>query len=227
MKRVFICAALCATVACNTVREPAAVESVVAYTRVGDVNNVMIDAIEIRVSNPKSIKHLTAEDFDLVGNIPDGFVDPATGDMLVEYADDGIVLTRDKATLHIKANPFNLDGKRNFGKPSKPWALRCKADSNLNITLAQVTERRTSTIDDCIKGEFTYAGITREYILHLPKDAEGNVIKNVPLLVWQIGGGEYNRDLMTAALANRCVVSLPEQGVECATLMFAIANPNY
>jgi hypothetical protein len=66
------------------VREPAAVESVVAYTRVGDVNNVMIDAIEIRVSNPKSIKHLTAEDFDLVGNIPDGFVDPATGDMLVE-----------------------------------------------------------------------------------------------------------------------------------------------
>jgi predicted peptidase len=137
------------------------------------------------------------------------------------------VLTRDKATLHIKANPFNLDGKRNFGKPSEPWALRCKADSNLSITLAQVTERRTSTIDDCIKGEFTYAGITREYILHLPKDAEGNVIKNVPLLVWQIGGGEYNRDLMTAALANRCVVSLPEQGVECATLMFAIANPNY
>lgn len=227
MKRVFICAALCAAVACNTVREPAAVESVVAYTRVGDVNNVMIDAIEIRVSNPRSIKHLTAEDFDLVGNIPDGFVDPATGDMLVEYADDGIVLTRDKATLHIKANPFNLDGRRNFGKPSEPWALRCKADSNLSITLAQVTERRTSTIDDCIKGEFTYAGITREYILHLPKDAEGNVIKDVPLLVWQIGGGEYNRDLMTAALANRCVVSLPEQGVECATLMFAIANPNY
>ena len=39
-----------------------------------------------------------------------------------------------------------------------------------------------------------FGGLTREYMLHLPKDAKGNVLKNVPLLVWQIGGGEYDRD---------------------------------
>ncbi len=227
MKRyLFICVALCA-VACNSAREAAVVESVVAYTTVGDVNNMMVDAVEITVSNPRSLKGLTAEDFDIVNNLPDGFVDPATGGALQEYVDDGIVLTRDKNTLLIKANEFNLAGKRNFGKPSEPWQIICKADSNLNISLEKVTEQRIAVIDDCVKGEFTYAGITREYILHLPKDAEGNVIKSVPLLVWQIGGGEYNRDLMTAALANRCMVSLPDAGVECATLMFAIANPNY
>jgi predicted peptidase len=110
---------------------------------------------------------------------------------------------------------------------SVPWELVCKADSNLNVTMADVKEKRIQVLDDCIKGSFTYAGITREYILHLPKDADGNVINNAPLLVWQIGGGEYNRDLMTAVMANRCVVSLPEAGVPCATLMFAIANPNY
>ena len=107
------------------------------------------------------------------------------------------------------------------------WQLVCNTDPNLNVTTENVTDTRLAVLDDCIKGSFTYAGITREYILHLPKDAQGNVKKNVPLLVWQIGGGEYNRDLMTAAMANRCMVSLPDAGVECATLMFAIANPNY
>ncbi len=226
MRRIFIyaCAVLCA-VACTT--PEAIVESVVAYTTVGDVNNMMVDAVEITVSNPRSLRGLVAEDFDIVNNIPDGFVDPATGGALQEYADDGIILSREKNKLLIKANEFNLSGRRNFGKPDEPWQIICKADSNLSISLDKVTEQRIAVIDDCIKGEFTYAGITREYILHLPKDAEGNVIKNVPLLVWQIGGGEYNRDLMTAALANRCMVSLPDEGVACATLMFAIANPNY
>ena len=78
-----------------------------------------------------------------------------------------------------------------------------------------------------IVDQFTYAGIPREYMLHLPKDADGNVIPNVPLMVWQIGGGEYDRDLMTCATANRCLVSLATEGVPCAALMFAIANPNY
>ena len=82
-------------------------------------------------------------------------------------------------------------------------------------------------LDDCIKGSFNFAGLTREYMLHLPKDKDGNIIPNVPLMVWQIGGGEYNRDLMTCATANRCLVSLATEGVPCAALMFTIANPNY
>ena len=46
-------------------------------------------------------------------------------------------------------------------------------------------------------------------------------------MVWQIGGGEYDKDLMTAATANRCLVSLATEGIPCAALVFAIANPNY
>lgn len=212
---------------CGGAKEPAIVENVVAYTKVGDVGSLMVNAVEITVSNPKSLRGLKVEDFDLTNNVADGFVDAATGGALTPYADDGIVLTREKNKLLIEAKPFNANGVRGRNWKSEPWQLICNVDSNLNVTMADVKEKRIQVLDDCIKGSFTYAGITREYILHLPKDAEGNVINNAPLLVWQIGGGEYNRDLMTAVMANRCVVSLPEAGVPCATLMFAIANPNY
>lgn len=216
-----------ALMSCGGAKEPAVVENVVAYTKVGDVGGLMVNAVEITVSNPKSLRGLKAEDFDFINNVSDGFVDAVTGGALTPYADDGIVLTREKNKLLIEAKPFNANGVRGRNWKSEPWQLICNVDSNLNVSLADVNEKRTQIIDDCIKGSFTYAGITREYILHLPKDAEGNEIKNAPLLVWQIGGGEYNRDLMTAVMANRCVVSLPEAGVPCATLMFAIANPNY
>ena len=216
-----------ALMSCGGAKEPAVEENVVAYTKVGDVGSLMVNAVEITVSNPKSLRGLKVEDFDFTNNVADGFVDAVTGGALTPYADDGIVLSRNKNTLRIETKPFNANGMRGRNWKSVPWEMVCKADSNLNVSLADVKDRRTQIIDDCIKGSFTYAGITREYILHLPKDAEGNVINNAPLLVWQIGGGEYNRDLMTAVMANRCVVSLPEAGVPCATLMFAIANPNY
>ena len=229
MARNFIIAGIAALglMSCGGAKEPAVVENVVAYTKVGDVGGLMVNAVEITVSNPKSLRGLKVEDFDITNNVADGFVDAATGGALEPYADDGIVLSRNKNTLRIESKPFNANGMRGRNWKSVPWELVCKADSNLNVTMADVKKKRIEVLDDCIKGSFTYAGITREYILHLPKDAEGNVINNVPLLVWQIGGGEYNRDLMTAVMANRCVVSLPEAGVPCATLMFAIANPNY
>ena len=217
-KTLIFCASALALAACGGANEPAVVENVVAHTKVGDIGSLMVNAIEITVSNPKSLKGLTAADFDFVNNAPDGFVDPATGGALKAYEDDGIVLTRNKNVLRIETKPFNISGLRGQMWRSEPWKLVCAADSN---------DKRIAVLDDCIKGEFTYAGLTREYILHLPKDSKGNVIENAPLLVWQIGGGEYNRDLMTAVTANRCVTALPEAGVPCATLMFAIANPNY
>lgn len=227
LKKLFFCTSAIALASCSGMKEPAAVENVAAYTRVGDIGSLMVDAIEITVSNPKSLKGLTAADFDLINNAPDGFVDPATGGPLTPYEDDGIVVTRKKNVLRIETKPFNINGIRGKMWRSEPWQLVCPADTNLNIVLDKINDKRIAVLDDCIKGEFTYAGLTREYILHLPKDAKGNVIENAPLLVWQIGGGEYNRDLMTAVTANRCVTSLPEAGVPCATLMFAIANPNY
>ena len=226
-KAFIFCASALALASCGGVKEPANIENVVAYTRVGDIGALMVDAIEITVDNPKSLKGLTAADFDLVNNAPDGFVDAATGEALKAHEDDGIVVSRKKNVLRIETKPFNINGIRGKMWRSEPWQLVCAADTNLNVNLNKVNDKRIAILDDCIKGEFTYAGITREYILHLPKDAKGKVIENAPLLVWQIGGGEYNKDLMTAVTANRCVTSLPEAGVPCATLMFAIANPNY
>jgi len=196
------------------------------HTAVGDTG-MLVESIDITVKNPASLRGLKAEDFDLVNNTSGSYIDPATGQAPAAYTDDGIVLSRDGATLHIAATPFGINGRTEGWRNRFPWALVCSRDSSLNVTLDKVTERHIAVLDDCITGSFTYAGLTREYMLHLPKDADGNVIPNVPLMVWQIGGGEYDRDLMTAATANRCLVSLATEGVPCAALMFAIANPNY
>ena len=207
-------------------RPQAEVSKVDLFTSVGDTG-MLVDAIEITVSNPASLRGLTAADFDLTGNVGDGFIDPKTGAAPDDYADDGIVLTRKGGKLRIEATPFSLAGKSENFRRRIPWELKCLADSALNVTAAKAGESHIAFLDDCIKGSFTFAGLTREYMLYLPKDKDGNVIPNVPLMVWQIGGGEYDRDLMTAATANRCLVSLATEGVPCAALMFAIANPNY
>ena len=207
-------------------RPSAQVEKVELCTVVGDYG-LEADAIEITVSNPRSLKGLKAEDFDLVNNVPAAFIDAATGQAPVEYADDGIVLSVNKNVLRIDAKPFHKAGKPEGWFKRIPWELHCAADSALNVTAAQVTGEHIAVLDDCETGSFTFGGLTREYMLHLPKDADGKVIPNAPLLVWQIGGGEYDKDLMTVATANRCLVSLPTEGIPCATLVFALANPNY
>ena len=207
-------------------RPSAQVEKVDLCTAVGDYGPE-VEAIEITVSNPRSLKGLTAADFDLVNNVPAAMVDAVTGQAPAEYEDDGIVLTVNKNVLRIEAKPFNKNGKAEGWFKRIPWELHCAVDSALNVTPAQITNEKIAVLDECETGSFTFGGITREYMLHLPKDASGNVIPNAPLLVWQIGGGEYDKDLMTAATANRCLVSLPTEGVPCATLVFAIANPNY
>jgi len=196
------------------------------YTAVGDYGMV-VDAIEITVSNPRSLKGLTADDFNLVNNVPPAMIDAKTGQAPTEFGDDGIVLSTKKNVLRIEARPFDKAGKREGWFKRIPWELRCAVDSALNVTGSQEMEEHIAVLDDCETGSFSFGGLTREYMLHLPKDADGNVIQNAPLLVWQIGGGEYDKDLMTAATANRCLVSLPTEGISCATLVFAIANPNY
>ena len=207
-------------------RPSAQVEKVDLCTAVGDYGTE-VHAIEFTVSNPRSLKGLTAADFDLVNNVPPAMIDAVTGQAPAEYEDDGIVLSVNKNVLRIEAKPFNKAGKSEGWFKRIPWELRCAADSALNVTGAQPMEEHIAILEDCETGSFTFGGITREYMLYLPKDENGKVIPNVPLLVWQIGGGEYDKDLMTAATANRCLVSLPTEGVPCATLVFAIANPNY
>ena len=204
----------------------AQVEKVEICTEVGDYG-MLVDAIEITVANPRSIKGLTAADFNLVNNTSGAFVDAATGKSPEAYEDDGITVSRKGNVLRIEAKPFGKNGKMEGFFKRLPWELQCALDSALNVTPDKVSAEHIAVLDDCIHGEFSFGGLTREYMLHLPKDANGNVIENVPLLVWQIGGGEYNRDMMTVATANRCLVSLAKEGVPCAALVFALANPNY
>ncbi len=204
----------------------AQVEKVEICSEVGDYG-VLVNAIEITVSNPRSIKGLTAADFDLVNNVPGAFLDAATGKPGQPYEDDGIVVSRKGRTLRIEATPFNKAGKMEGFFKRVPWELHCAADSALNVTPDKVADEHIAILEDCIHGEFSFGGLTREYMLSLPKDEKGNVIPNVPLMVWQIGGGEYNKDMMTVATANRCLVSLAAEGVPCAALVFALANPNY
>ncbi len=204
----------------------AQVEKVEICSEVGDYG-VLVNAIEITVSNPRSIKGLTAADFDLVNNVPGAFLDAATGKPGQPYKDDGIVVSRKGRTLRIEATPFNKAGKMEGFFKRVPWELHCAADSALNVTPDKVADEHIAILEDCIHGEFSFGGLTREYMLYLPKDEKGNVIPNVPLMVWQIGGGEYNKDMMTVATANRCLVSLAAEGVPCAALVFALANPNY
>lgn len=208
-------------------RPAAEVENVDLFTRVGD-NGLLVDAIEITVKDGRSLKGLTAADFDLVNNVCGTFIDPETGQAPADYTDDQLTVTRKKNVLRIEAKPFNINGKTGERFRRIPWELQCAVDTALNVRGDRISgERHIAVLDDCIKGSFTFAGLTREYMLYLPKDEQGNVIPNVPLMVWQIGGGEYNRDMMTVATANRCLVSLATEGIPCAALVFAIANPNY
>jgi len=212
----------------NAVRLPAKgadVVKVTAHTQVGDWGT-LIRSLEVVVNNEEVIKNLTAKDFDIINNGPGTLYDSKTGESITAYEDDEITLEKKGNILVINAKPFDSEGVRNEKFQKESWYVTC-SNERLNFSVRDVSEKTIDVIDDCIHGFYSYAGITREYMLYLPKDANGQTIKNVPLFVWQIGGGEYNKDMMTVALANKCLVSLPENNQKCATLVFALANPNY
>jgi len=225
MRKALYLGAALLVAACGP-KPSAQVEKVEICTEVGDYG-MLVDAIEITVSNAASLRGLTAADFDLVNNTSGAFIDAATGKPAASYEDDGIVVSRKGKVLRIEAKPFGKNGRMEGFFKRQPWELHCLVDSCLSVTPGEVSAEHIAVLDDCIHGEFSFGGLTREYMLHLPKDASGKVLKNVPLLVWQIGGGEYDRDMMTVATANRCLVSLAKQGIPCAALVFALANPNY
>ena len=207
-------------------RPEAQIEKIDLYTSVGD-NGLLVNAVELTAADARMVKGLSAEDFDIVNNVCGTFIDPETGAAPADYTDDKISVTRKKNVLRIEAKPFNNAGKTGERFRRIPWEINCLADSALSVKGDMEMERHIEFIDDCETGSFTFGGLTREYMLYIPKDENGNELKNVPLMVWQIGGGEYDRDLMTVATANRCLVSLASEGIPCAALVFAIANPNY
>ena len=202
-----------------------AVERVEIFTAVDDWGKV-VKRMQVTVRDAKLLRSLTAADFDIQNNATNAFYDTETLQPSHPYADDGISIEKQGRLLTISAKPFDAEGARNARFAKEPWRVVC-TNPKLNFSLADVDSVHTEVIDECIHGTYTFGGITREYMLYLPKDAMGNTIPGVPLFVWQIGGGEYNKPMMDVALANRCLAALPQQGVKCATLVFALANPNY
>lgn len=209
----------------KVVEKGSAITKIVSHTKVGDWGT-LVESIDVTVKDASILTGLTAKDFDIVNNTYNTMYDPQTGEAVSDFKDDEITLSKKGNVLTITAKPFDAEGKRNARWQKEIWQVIC-TNPALSFSGRDVDDKTIAVIDDCIHGSFTFAGLTREYMLYLPKDEKGNTIPNVPLFVWQIGGGEYNQDMMTVALANKCLTSLPENGAKCATLVFALANPNY
>lgn len=91
----------------------------------------------------------------------------------------------------------------------------------------KLSEEKLELINQCETGSFSYANITRDYMLYRPKNSDGTPKKNIPLMVWNIGGTEYELSIQDVAKSNHAVVCMDRAGVECAVLVFAISNPDY
>lgn len=173
------------------------VSEIVAKTSIGDYGRVA-NAFEINVNDSSLVSDVDASDFS---------------------GADIIGLDVDENKIIVTVTPFSYDNDE--------WEIENARYSELTFSLEDVTSITTRTLDDVIRGSFTYAGMTREYGLYLPKDEEGNTIKNVPLVIWNHGGGEYNIELEKSLAVNRGITAWPENGYETAVLMVQVANPNY
>lgn len=193
------------------------VTSIVANTYVGDGQRE-VSSFDITVNDISLIDGLTAEDFDITGNVSSVPLD-LNGQGVTEYEDDEISLSiaGNKITINAKAFNYGID----------TWKVTCTKDAALSFSKSNVTALNTRTLDDAIRGTFTYAGLTREYALYLPKNSDGSTMKNVPLVVWNHGGGEYAGKLENALVANRGLTAWSEAGYDTAVLEIQVSNPNY
>ena len=63
--------------------------------------------------------------------------------------------------------------------------------------------------------------------MYLPKNADGSVKKNVPLVVWNHGGGEYKGNLEDTLVANKGLTGWVDAGYDVAVLQMQVGNENY
>lgn len=206
--------------------DPVVVEDIYANTQVGDGQREAT-SFEVVVSDESkyAIQDLTADDFDVIHNVGTTVFEPGTTDFLKDFEDDGIKVSVDGNKLTLEVNPFNWNGTYQ----GEPWQVICKRYNALTFGADDIKEKniRTKTLDDAIRGTYNYAGLEREYALYLPKNEDGSVKKNVSIVIWNHGGGEYNGDLEKTLVANRGLTAWPEAGYDTAVLQVQIANPNY
>ena len=201
------------------------IESITANTSVSDSQRAA-ESFEITVKDAAVLEGLTAEDFDILNN-GTNLIGTPEGEIGVRYEDDGIELSVEGNVLTMTVKPFRYPGIYEPDFSVTPWEVRCLKNDALSFTANDVTELKTRTLDDAVRGEFTYAGLTRKYALYVPKNEDGTAKKNLPLVIWNHGGGEYNIDIEETLVANRGLTAWNEEGYECAVLVFQIANPNY
>lgn len=206
------------------------VKSIVANTRVGDGQRE-VTSFDIEVNDASLLGELKEEDFDITNNAGTIPFDVNTGSWAEDYQDDGIELSIVGNTIKMEVKAFCYSGKykSDWSFQREAWQVTYKDDENnpLSFNADDVTTLKTKTLDEAKRGTFTYAGLTREYALYVPKNSDGTEMKNVPLVVWNHGGGEYNIDLEDTLIANRGLTAWSEAGYETAVLQIQVANPNY
>ena len=189
------------------------VTHIVANSKVG-ANDREVYSFDVTVNDITLVQDLKAEDFDITNNIATTVLDVDTGTWCAPYENDEISLSIDGNTITLTCKQFKYDNT---------WEVVCTKYPELSFKKDDVDDLKTDILDDTTRGTYTYAGLTREYALYVPKDVEGPV----PLVVWNHGGGEYNIDLETNLLKNRGLTAWPESGYKTAVLMIQVANPNY
>lgn len=204
------------------------VSSIVANTQVGDGQRE-VSSFEIEVSDESIIQNLTAADFDIINNSSTVPFDVNTGSWAEAYQDDGIKLSVSGNKLEMTVNPFCYAGiyKTDWSFQRLDWEVKCLTNDALSFKASDVTTVKTKVLDDTERKTFTYAGLTRQYALYLPKNADGSVKKNVPLVVWNHGGGEYNGNLEDTLVANKGLTGWVDAGYDVAVLQMQVGNENY
>ncbi len=204
------------------------VTKITANTQVGDGQREVYQFV-IEVKDASMLQDLSAADFDIVNNSSTVPFDIKTSNWAQDYADDGIVLKLDGNKIIMDVKPFCYAGKykSDFSFRRDAWEVNCTKHSELSFKAEDVDVVQTQVLDDAIKGKFTYAGLTREYALYVPKDAQGKQMKNVPLVVWNHGGGEYKGKLDDTLVANKGLTAWVDAGYETAVLMIQVSNANY
>ena len=149
------------------------VSSIVANTQVGDGQRE-VSSFEIEVSDESIIQNLTAADFDIINNSSTVPFDVNTGSWAKAYQDDGIKLSVSGNKLEMTVNPFCYAGiyKTDWSFQRLDWEVKCLTNDALSFKASDVTTVKTKVLDDTERKTFTYAGLTREYALYLPKNAD-------------------------------------------------------
>lgn len=150
--------------------------------------------------------------------------DMKSGDFSITMENDTfkvLDITKENNTLNLKVEPFRYLGKDVYDADMKgthyDFSIDCTVD-NLDFQKGDDCTIETKTADDFVMGIFTGSNdIELPYWIYLPENAS-----NLPLLLWEHGGGEVLSSSYEGANIknNRGAVTWIENGYDTAVLSF-------